>query len=400
MNSQSTTDKNIERNLNILIVAGIFPPDIGGPATYVPKIASEMAKRGCQITVITMSDELDHDDSGYPFKVIRLKRGQFKPLRFLQTVWTIIKYARQRDLIFANELGVESAVANLFIRKPLVRKIVMDWAWQRARNEGLVEDNLEEFQRKRYSLKVEIYRFLQAFWVRKSHRIITPSLYLKKIVIGWGVSEERIKVIYNAVEELLPTLSSKDAAQKELNVSYPSVVTVGRLANWKGIDGVIRAIAQIEGLNLIVVGDGPERGKLEELATTIANGRVKFTGELDRQEVFKYLQAADVFVLNSSYEGLPHVVLEAMQAEIPVVATRVGGTPEVVENDVTGLLVDFGNDVQLQEAISRFLKNPDLCETLTKNAKNRLKKTFSLDVMVDEVLMLFNRIIVSSFPEG
>ena len=393
---QFVIDRNTARNLNVLIVAGIFPPDIGGPATYVPKIASEMTKRGCEITVITMSDELDYDDSVYPFKVIRLKRGLFKPIRFLKTVLTIIKYGRQSDLIFANELGVESAVANLFIGKPLVRKIVGDWAWERGRNEGYVADELGEFQRKRYSFRVETYRRLRNFYVRRSHRIITPSVFLKNIVAGWNIPERRIKVIYNSMEGLSLDFPSKDDAKRELNVPYPSVVTVGRLVNWKGIDGVIRAVAQIDGLNLIIIGDGPERENLEELATTIANGRVKFTGMLERQEVLKYLRAADIFVLNSSYEGLPHIVLEAMQTETPVIATKVGGTPEVVKHEVTGLLVEFGNDAQLQTSISRLLKEPSLRDMLVKNAKGELKNRFSLDVMVDKVLKLFHQLV--TFP--
>lgn len=202
-------DNNTKNNLNILIVAGIFPPDIGGPATYVPKIASELVKRGCQATVITISDELDHDDSGYPFKVIRLWRGQFKPIRFLRAVLTIIRHGRRSDLIFANELGVESAVANLFLGKPLVRKIVGDWAWERARNEGLVEDELEQFQRKRYSFRVETYRRLRNFFARKSCRIITPSYYLKNIVAGWGIPAQKIEVIYNALQSESSGFSSK-----------------------------------------------------------------------------------------------------------------------------------------------------------------------------------------------
>jgi len=388
---QSTMDKNTEHNLSILIIAGIFPPDIGGPATYVPKIAPELIKRGCRITVIAMSDELEHDDSIYPFRVIRLERGQFKPLRFLKTVFTIMKYGRQTDLIFANELGVESAVANLLLGKPLVRKIVGDWAWEKARNENLVADGLEEFQKKKYCLKVELYRFLRSFYVRRSHRIITPSSSYKNIAVGWHIPEEKIEVIYNSVEERSPDFPPKDAVKRELNVPYPSVVTVGRLVNFKGIDGVIKAAAQIDKLNLIIIGDGPERKRLENLAETVASGRVIFTGMLERQEVLKYLRAADIFVLNSSYEGLPHIVLEAMQVETPVIATRVGGTPEVVKHEMTGLLVNFGDDDQLKASISRLLREPSLRDMLVKNAKSELKRRFSSDVMADETLKLLRQ---------
>lgn len=388
MNRQPIMNKN---NLNILIVAGIFPPDIGGPATYVPKIASELVKWGCEVTVITMSDELNHDDSGYPFKVIRRWRGQFKPIRFLQTVLTIIKHGRRSDLIFANELGVESAVANLFLGKPLVRKIVGDWAWEKGRNEGLVEDELEEFQRKRYSFRIETYRRLQNFFTRRAHRIITPSYYLKNIVAGWGIPAWKIEVIYNALERKFSNFSSKEAARNMIGVSPPLVVTVGRLITLKCVDRLIRTIAEIEGVNLIVVGDGPERSKLEELADAVAKGRVQFTGHVSHENVFKYLQAADVFVLNSIHETMPHVILEAISMQTPVVATRVGGIPEIVDDGITGLLVESKNDAQLQTSISRLLKEPSMRDMLVKNAKSELKRRFSLGVMVDETLKLFHQ---------
>src|SRR5438034_11554761 len=81
-------------SMNVLMITGIFPPDIGGPATYVPTMASELVKRGHKITVVTLSDRLDHDDGSYNFPVHRIRRGLFKPLRFLRTVPGILREGR------------------------------------------------------------------------------------------------------------------------------------------------------------------------------------------------------------------------------------------------------------------------------------------------------------------
>src|SRR3989304_2519868 len=98
--------------MKVLIITGIFPPDSGGPATYVPRIATELAKIGHQMKVITLSDNLCHDDSGYLFKVIRIKRGKLNHIRVLETFMKIIGYGLKSDIFFVNGLGVEYVLAN------------------------------------------------------------------------------------------------------------------------------------------------------------------------------------------------------------------------------------------------------------------------------------------------
>ncbi|MGH7551753.1 MAG: glycosyltransferase, partial [Longimicrobiales bacterium] len=96
-----------------------------------------------------------------------------------------------------------------------------------------------------------------------------------------------------------------------------------------------------------------------------------------------YLRQADAFVLNSTYEGLPHVVLEAMTAGAPVIATNAGGTGEVVEDEVTGLLVPVGDATVLRSAVERLWRDPALGSRLTSEAARRLQRHFDFDAMVD-----------------
>jgi glycosyltransferase involved in cell wall biosynthesis len=151
------------------------------------------------------------------------------------------------------------------------------------------------------------------------------------------------------------------------------VVTVCRLVPWKGVDGVIDAVAQLPGVRLAVVGDGPERVTLAARARARGvEDRVAFHGSVPHDQVQRRLADAAVFVLNSRYEGFPHVVLEAFGAAVPVVAAAAGGTPEVVRDGVTGLLVPPRDCGALREAVRRVLTDADLRLRLVAGGREAL----------------------------
>jgi glycosyltransferase involved in cell wall biosynthesis len=114
--------------MRVLVVTGIFPPDIGGPATYVPTIAAALAEWGHEVVVVTLSNDLDHDDHRYGFRVVRLPRKLAKPWRVLRAIGTIWRLGRKADVLFVNGLALESVLANMALRKPLVMKVVGDLA--------------------------------------------------------------------------------------------------------------------------------------------------------------------------------------------------------------------------------------------------------------------------------
>jgi glycosyltransferase involved in cell wall biosynthesis len=337
-------------HMNVLMITGIFPPDIGGPATYVPTMASELVKRGHKITVVTLSDRLDHDDRSYSFPVHRIRRGLSKPLRFLFTVLRILREGRNAQVLYVNGLFLESVIANFILRKPMVQKIVGDWAWERATNRKWVKDNFEEFQKRKYGFKIEVLKTLRNFCVRRADTLIAPSDYLARVIAAWGVSASKIFLVYNAVE--IPSwVRTTVPLATRLNI-----VTVGRLVPWKQLDHLIEAVNECEDAGLVIVGDGPERGRLEALARQrqLAD-RVYFAGQRSKEETFALMAACDLFVLNSSYEGFPHVVLEAMGAGLPVVATEVGGTPELVRDGENGLLISPNANGALSKTLLKLL---------------------------------------------
>jgi glycosyltransferase involved in cell wall biosynthesis len=363
--------------INILIVTGIFPPDIGGPATYVPSMASELLKRGHRITVVTLSDRLDHDDRSYTFPVHRIRRSLAKPLRLLFTVLRILREGRCAQVLYVNGLYLEAVIANYLLRKPMVQKIVGDWAWERATNKGWVKDTFEEFQKRGYGVKIELLKALRSFCVSRADTVIVPSQYLARAVTHWGVPNTKTIVVYNAVE--LPSLARSTIP---LSTRF-KIVTVGRLVPWKQLNHLIEAVSECEDAGLVIVGDGPERSRLEALARQrqLAD-RVYFAGQRSKEETFGLMSACDLFVLNSTYEGFPHVVLEAMSAGLPVVATEVGGTPELVRDGENGLLIAANANGALSKTLMKLVTSSEERQRLAAGAQETTQR-FRRSTMIE-----------------
>jgi glycosyltransferase involved in cell wall biosynthesis len=310
------------------------------------------------VSVITLSDQVPGDDRAYPFPVRRIRRSLPRLVRSLQTVMAIIGQGRKADLLFVHGLALEAVAANMILRRPLAQKVVGDLVWERLRTSGAIKDSLDTFQVRTYGLYVELLKRVRSFWVQKSSAVITPSLYLKRIVQGWGVGADTIRVIYNAVEQ--PT-AIPPARMDHSGSRSKEVISVGRLQPWKGFGELITAVAGLQDVQLTIIGEGPDRARLEALISSEKlQNRVRLCGGLPREQVFSRLQQADLFVLNSSYEGLPHIVLEAMAAGVPVIATDAGGTGELVKDGCNGVLVPCAAPAELAAAISRVLSDADL----------------------------------------
>jgi len=197
--------------------------------------------------------------------------------------------------------------------------------------------------------------------------------------VGWGIAPERVHVVYNAAEPLPgagPRAPGRAPGEKTL-------VTVSRLVRWKGLEAVIGILPRLPGTRLLVVGDGPLRPELERLARERGvEGRVVFTGPVSRGEVAGLLRSADVFVFNSWYEGLPHSVLEAMAAGVPVVSTPAGGTAEIVDHLRNAVVVEVGDDASLLAGVRRVLEDPALARRLAAEARDDVARRFSPGAML------------------
>ena len=375
--------------MKILITVGIYPPDIGGPASFVPKIANLYANQGHEITVICLTDSPTEDRENY--KVVRILRHQNLLIRWFKTIFIILRNGHNANLLFVNGLPMESYVANLFLRKKMIRKIVGDWAWERGMNKKLINESFDEFQNKKHTLHLEIAKFSRGWTAGKAKLVITPSKHLSTIVQKWGVEEKNLKVIYNGTE--IHDSSSADIIASKTPFTF---LTVGRLAPWKNIPTIIKAlkIYKNEGIQFkfYIVGSGPEEDNLKKLVT--ANGlqnEVEFTGQLKKTELFEYYKKANIYIQASSYEGLPHVILEAISHKLSIISTPIGGTNEILLDGKNGWVWNLKNNFkpeesQLFEIINRITNNPKDDQTKKSNAINYLNQNFDEEKNFKEYL--------------
>ena len=143
----------------------------------------------------------------------------------------------------------------------------------------------------------------------------------------------------------------------------------GRITRQKALEVALDAVARVEGVSLLIAGDGPDLPEVRREASERGlDGRVRFLGPLDRDGVLTLFRAADASVLSSSWENFPHTVVEALAVGTPVLATAVGGVPELVRDEENGLLVPAGDGDALAVAIRRFFAEPGLRERLAARA--------------------------------
>jgi glycosyltransferase involved in cell wall biosynthesis len=286
--------------------------------------------------------------------------------------------------------------------RPLLLKVVGDLAWEIADDLGWVPDGVDAFQGRRYGPRVEALRWAQRGVARAARRTLVPSAYVRTLVAGWGVDLQRLDVVRNGVPPPAAPLPAADEVRRGLGLAGDFVVSsVGRLIPLKRFDLLIRAVAhlrpQMPDLRLVLVGSGPCETRLRALAADLGVAdRVRFTGRLAHADVLRHLRASHVFTLVSTHEGFSHVLLEAMQAGVPVVATDVGGNREVVEDGRAGRLLSTADVPALAQAIRDLRDDPGQCARLAEAGQQRARESWP--AMLDGTLRAFERTLAEPRP--
>ena len=354
--------------MRVLIITGIFPPDIGGPATYVPKVATYLAERGHPVHVITLSDSPGSTtDVTYAFQLTRIPRALPLLARAWLTCRAILHAARQADCIFVNGLYTHAAIVLSLLRRRYVAKIVGDPAWERSVGREVFSGDIESFQSAPLTLSGRIFRWMRTQAIQRAETVIVPSEYLKRLVTCWGVKPERIIVIRNGTRLSARAKGSPGTLQPPF-----SLITVARLVPWKGMSEIVQCMAQLPDCRLAIVGDGPQRRELEAQVDALElRERVNFWGKVSASKVVELFSQAHLFLLNSSYEGLPHIVLEAAAAGVPALVKDRGGSSEAILNAQTGFLYDNLTPPVIQETLER-IQQPKFGEAFFRSTKELL----------------------------
>jgi glycosyltransferase involved in cell wall biosynthesis len=241
-----------------------------------------------------------------------------------------------------------------------VIELTADPAFERARRRGIVGGNVDEFQSNAGNASVRVLRLARDAELKHAAHVFTPSAYLHELAVTWGVDSARVSVLPNPSPSL-PELPPRGELRESFGLHGPSLAFAGRLTAQKSLRVALEAVAAVEGVELLIAGDGDERPALErDIAELGLDGRVRLLGAQPRARVVELFAAADASILSSSWENFPHTVVEALAAGTPVLATAAGGVAEVVHDGENGLLVPVGDAVALAAAIRRFFDDEEL----------------------------------------
>jgi glycosyltransferase involved in cell wall biosynthesis len=362
--------------MKIILATPIYPPEIGGPATYTKELVQRLHEKH-EITVVALTN----NESEMPgSKLIPIDKQGTLPIRLWKFFVAMYQQADKADVLYvqnAMAAGLPTVIAAKLRRKPVVLKFVGDEPWERASQHKKTNKRLAEFLAKPDAgFKINLMRYVQGWVLRRCDIVTTPSAYLGELITeSYGLKPDRVVTNYNAAEK---TTTAPFETQRK---PYQIMSNV-RLVAWKGVDGIIKAVAKLKpkypDMTFVIHGDGPEKEKLEELAKTEGvSDNVVFTGNVSRTETWHTRGESAVYVLNSTYEGLPNTVLTSFAAGIPVIATEIPGTDETVYHEKSGLLVPAEDPEALAKAIARIFEDETLSKKLVAGGTEILQSKFS-----------------------
>ena len=379
--------------MRVLVTVGIFPPDIGGPATFVPKIAKYFQDElNYEIEILTLSDNKNsniNDD----FSVKRIDRNLPIIYRWLKTIFTIYKLGKNKDLIFVNGLGTEATIANIFMNKKIIRKIVGDPVWERAYSKAKISESFDEFQVKNYGFSISLQKKVRSFSIKKSDIVVTPSQHLKNFILNLGF-KNKIEIINNGV--FIPEENTNIFTNDQINITI-----VSRLVSHKNIKKIIRAISDLNDplIYLNIIGDGPELNQLQKISLESNNkDNIIFHGKLNRDDINHIFLKSDIYIQASNYEGLPHSLLEAMSYGIPVLCTPVGECKEILGNEDRGYILDLPvSKNNIKSKISEIIGEKNIANKKGERGKDFINEKYNLTNSFNLYKNLFTRLLEEEY---
>ncbi len=335
--------------MNVLVATGLNAPEIGGPATHVALLEKLGAQYGLTLTVV-------------PFSRVRAFP---RIVRHVVYTWLLLMRASRAEVIYALDpvsVGIPALIVATILRKPLVVRIVGDYAWEQGTARYGVTQFLDQFVEQMHAQPraVRMLGRLERLVAKRAACVIVPSEYLKSIIVRWGVPESSIRVVYNAF--LHEGLFDRATLRARFGYHGPVITSAGRMVSWKGFRTLIEVVAALAEeypqLSLVLAGDGPDQPALEALVRERGlTERVRFMGRLAQSELHAHIAASDVFVLNTAYEGLSHLLLEVMALGVPIITTRVGGNSELITHHENGVLIAFDDRAALAHEIRTLLRD-------------------------------------------
>src|SRR5215212_7955780 len=373
-----------------LVGRGVRFDPVGGMQNHTAELTRALDRRGVLQTVLTTRPPTapHFQRLGDHARVIRLGLPfrRFRQLYAPQAAVLAPILAARADLVHVH-LGEDLAVVPVGVAAARLHGLPLVLTVHTSLRHTLAVGDLRSAILKALGGPIELWGERSA----EAVLVITPRL--RGLLLSDGVEEDRLHLIPPGVN---PSLFEGPFEDPFEGVGRPRALFVGRLAPQKGVDTLVSAAALIENpsARILLVGDGPERPALEREAERIGVGdRVRFLGFLAHDRLPAAMAHADVLALPSVYEELGTVLIEAMWAGLPIVASRTGGIPDVIEDGVNGLLVPPGEPEALARAIDRVLADRALANRLSEGAQKR-GKDYDWEVLAGRVLQVYRGVTV------
>ena len=381
----------------LLVLPNLY---IGGSQESVRTLARHLATQGCMPVVCALFDggPLMNDllRQGTPVEVLSLARHRFVDFpRFvadMARIWRAVGNVIKKydiNVVQTYVLGIQHFLVLAVARVLGVPVVVLNF-----RNERFLPAGQEG------RLRIQFHRLayrLARHWA--SDYVAVSSQVQRALTRCLGLSDEDVTVICNGVDvDRYRQSGDRDGMREQLGLDHCAILltTIATLKAQKGHRYLIEAanvvVRREPKVHFLLAGDGELRLELEAQAKTCGlSDNVHFLG--NRRDVVEILNASDIFVLPSLWEGLSMALLEAMAAAKPIVATNVSGTDEVMVDGETGLLVPPGDSGLLARAIDELISDPNRARAMGKAAQQRVKQRFSTETQASQYLALYDRLL-------
>lgn len=368
-----------------------YLPWTGGTERQLAALAAELGTRHVQVEVMTEQRKpewpLTEEIAGT--RVHRLPYPKVQLLGttvlFLRAGVFLLTQGRRFDIFHVHSvsfLAVLTVILGRILGKAVVLKAVGAWE--------LEQGVLNPTRRQRFP-----YRLMLAI-LRRAETWIAISTHLRRAMEAAGIPRERIVRISNGVDTRRFAPPPDNALQGQSVEQAPRVVFVGRLVKEKALPVLLQAWTivrqRIPGVVLDIVGRGPLERELKTLTEYLGlTAAVRFQGY--HEDVIPFLQMANVFVLPSYVEGLSNTLLEAMASSLPVVATRISGSEDIVVDGETGLLVPPGDVASLAQALGELLEDPERARAMGQQARQCVMELCSLEQVTTTYMSLYGHLL-------
>jgi glycosyltransferase involved in cell wall biosynthesis len=395
----------MNRRIKLCIVSPLFHPDLGGVGRQAVFLTNKLREKGLDLFVISrmmkntpefqppLNIDIFYMPALMPHVHILEEKSFFNlwiSLSFsLMLVFKLFRMRKKYNIVHFHGASIPLIIC-LPLLKLLRKKVIAKVLASRLGTEA-------------GSLKGK-YLFVGnvlAWTLRSTDKFIAISQEIADGLKKNGIQPEKIKKITNFADtEKFRPINSQERHILKTALSIDKDIVInftGRIVERKGVDILVNAFAESMELMpssiLIIVGAGPDEDKIKNMASKLGiNNKIRFFGH--SREVIKYYHAADIYVLPSYAEGMPNSLLEAMACGLPIIASKIGGVVDVIENGKDGILFEPGDISGLSSALVRLSKDVGLRVRLGEEARKKAVEGFSIERVADEYIKIYENMLI------